>query len=80
LLVFGVFTLGVVTGVLGMLPKWWRHRRALNKIKNAHATLQETGAHSNTNSVTPLNEPAVSATLYARHAGASPSSGEAHGI
>jgi uncharacterized integral membrane protein len=80
LMVFGVFTLGVVTGVLGMLPKWWRHRRALKKIQNAHATLQETGTHSNTNSVTPLNEHAVSATLYARHAGASPSPGEAHGI
>lgn len=26
-IVLGVFALGCVTGVLAMLPSWWRHRR-----------------------------------------------------
>jgi uncharacterized integral membrane protein len=29
LVVLAVFTLGVMVGVLGMLPRWWAHRRAL---------------------------------------------------
>jgi len=27
LVVLGAFTIGVVVGVLGMTPWWWRHRR-----------------------------------------------------
>jgi uncharacterized integral membrane protein len=27
LVVLGAFTIGVVVGVLGMAPWWWRHRR-----------------------------------------------------
>ena len=27
LVVLAVFTLGVMVGVLGMLPRWWAHRR-----------------------------------------------------
>ncbi len=37
LMVLGVFAMGVTVGVLGMLPKWWRHRRALKKIQAANA-------------------------------------------
>jgi len=55
LMVLGVFTLGVVVGVLGMLPKWWRHRRALQKMQGAHTSPSlvnptnqpHTGAHAN---------------------------------
>jgi uncharacterized integral membrane protein len=39
IMVLGVFTLGVIVGVLGMLPKWWRHRRALKKMQDAHTNL-----------------------------------------
>ncbi len=28
LIVLGAFTLGVMIGVLGMLPRWWKRRRA----------------------------------------------------
>jgi lipopolysaccharide assembly protein A len=28
LVVLGAFSLGVVVGVLGMVPRWWRHRHA----------------------------------------------------
>ncbi|MDI9235114.1 lipopolysaccharide assembly protein LapA domain-containing protein [Limnohabitans lacus] len=28
LVVLSAFTLGVVVGVLGMVPRWWRHRQA----------------------------------------------------
>ena len=29
LVVLSAFSLGVVVGVLGMVPRWWRHRQAL---------------------------------------------------
>ena len=28
LIVLAAFTLGVVVGVLGMVPRWWKHRKA----------------------------------------------------
>jgi uncharacterized integral membrane protein len=31
LVVLSVFTLGVVVGVLGMVPRWWRERQAVKK-------------------------------------------------
>ena len=31
LVVLSAFSLGVVVGVLGMVPRWWRERRALKK-------------------------------------------------
>ena len=31
LVVLGAFGLGVTVGVLGMVPRWWRHRQALRK-------------------------------------------------
>jgi uncharacterized integral membrane protein len=31
LVVLSAFTLGVVVGVLGMVPRWWRHRRAAHR-------------------------------------------------
>jgi putative membrane protein len=31
LVVLSAFTLGVVIGVLGMVPRWWRHRQAVKQ-------------------------------------------------
>jgi uncharacterized integral membrane protein len=31
LVVLSAFSLGVVVGVLGMVPRWWRERQALKK-------------------------------------------------
>ena len=31
LVVLSAFTLGVVIGVLGMVPRWWRERQAVKK-------------------------------------------------
>ena len=37
LVVLAAFTLGIVVGVLGMVPRWWKHRR-LAKSANLSAT------------------------------------------
>lgn len=34
LVVLSAFTLGVVVGVLGMVPRWWRHRRAAQRPRS----------------------------------------------
>ncbi|PUE25511.1 lipopolysaccharide assembly LapA domain-containing protein [Limnohabitans sp. Jir72] len=31
LVVLSAFTLGMVIGVLGMVPRWWRHRQAIQQ-------------------------------------------------
>lgn len=36
LVVLAAFALGVGTGVLGMVPRWWRHRAA---VRRAHGGL-----------------------------------------
>jgi len=33
LVVLAVFTLGLITGVVGMLPHWWKHKKDLEKSK-----------------------------------------------
>ena len=33
LVVLAAFALGVVVGVLGMVPRWWRHRKAARKAQ-----------------------------------------------
>lgn len=48
LVVLGAFTIGVVVGVLGMTPWWWRHRRVN----------QETGISPN-EPAAPAQAPAV---------------------
>ena len=37
LIVLSAFTLGVVVGVLGMVPRWWRHRSAARKQQDPSA-------------------------------------------
>ena len=35
LIVLSAFALGVVVGVLGMVPRWWRHRSAARQAQAA---------------------------------------------
>ncbi len=51
LIVLAAFTLGVVVGVLGMVPRWWKHRAAAQNAAAAGA-----------NGTAPVTTPAVSAT------------------
>ena len=34
LVVLAAFALGVAVGVLGMVPRWWRHRRAARQVQS----------------------------------------------
>ena len=38
LVVLSAFTLGVVVGVLGMVPRWWRERQAVKKNTSPAST------------------------------------------
>jgi uncharacterized integral membrane protein len=38
LVVLSAFTLGVVVGVLGMVPRWWRERQAVKHQASANTT------------------------------------------
>jgi len=43
LVVLTAFTAGVAVGVLGMVPRWWKHRRAANHAQiTASALLEST--------------------------------------
>lgn len=37
LVVLTAFTVGVAVGVLGMVPRWWKHRRAARKAHTPEA-------------------------------------------
>jgi len=39
LVVLAAFTLGIVVGVLGMVPRWWRHRQLARKAEKANASV-----------------------------------------
>lgn len=43
LVVLTAFAAGLVVGVLGMVPRWWKHRRAAGR---AHAAVQPTATPS----------------------------------
>ena len=34
LVVLAAFALGVAVGVLGMVPRWWRHRRVARQVQS----------------------------------------------
>ena len=36
LVVLAAFALGIVVGVLGMVPRWWRHRQLARKAEKAN--------------------------------------------
>ncbi len=40
LVVLSAFGLGVIVGVLGMVPRWWRHRSAARRAQAAAASAQ----------------------------------------
>ncbi|MEY4099771.1 MAG: hypothetical protein RL300_942 [Pseudomonadota bacterium] len=40
LVVLGAFTIGVVVGVLGMAPWWWRHRQTQQKPAQTSAAAE----------------------------------------
>lgn len=37
LVVLTAFAAGLVTGVLGMVPRWWKHRAAARKAASRHS-------------------------------------------
>ena len=51
LIVLGAFTIGVAIGVLGMLPRWWKNRRARalqkqgTRADRAQSTVPSVTAH-----------------------------------
>jgi uncharacterized integral membrane protein len=44
LVVLSAFTLGVVVGVLGMVPRWWRERQTAKQIGPTTATAAATAS------------------------------------
>ncbi|MGV0985222.1 MAG: LapA family protein [Limnohabitans sp.] len=42
LVVLSAFTLGVVIGVLGMVPRWWRHRQAAKQNAKPASEVERT--------------------------------------
>jgi putative membrane protein len=46
LVVLVTFTLGVATGALGMVPRWWRQRQAARAQQSpAHTSQTQDGSH-----------------------------------
>ncbi|MDP3135581.1 MAG: lipopolysaccharide assembly protein LapA domain-containing protein [Burkholderiaceae bacterium] len=39
LVVLSAFALGVVVGVLGMVPRWWKHRSAVQRVRQGTTPL-----------------------------------------
>jgi uncharacterized integral membrane protein len=39
IVVLAVFACGLMVGILGMVPRWWQHRRDALKAKRAHTNL-----------------------------------------
>jgi putative membrane protein len=39
IVVLAVFACGLMAGVLGMIPRWWQHRRVAMKAKRTHTSL-----------------------------------------
>ena len=50
LVVLSAFTLGVVVGVLGMVPRWWRERQAVKQSMSPAATTTSAGAAASASS------------------------------
>jgi putative membrane protein len=47
LIVLSAFAAGLIVGILGMVPRWWRHRRAASKANEA-ATAATTALSAST--------------------------------
>jgi putative membrane protein len=42
LVVLAVFTVGVAIGVLGMVPRWWKHRRVVARLEQQNSSPETT--------------------------------------
>lgn len=58
ILVLAVFTLGIVVGVVGMVPRWWKNRHAANQAKKSAAVPVPAPADG-----TPVQKPLAPAPL-----------------
>jgi putative membrane protein len=55
LVVLSAFAIGLVIGVLGMVPRWWRHRRDASLARKAADAATQALAQPDKNAVTPPN-------------------------
>lgn len=55
LVVLATFATGLMVGVLGMVPRWWRQRRTANRLRVSNAT--ESSAAEATASANPVSPP-----------------------
>ena len=53
LVVLAVFTVGVAIGVLGMVPRWWKHRRVAVRLVQQNSTPDASTTSLQTKDVTP---------------------------
>ncbi len=63
IIVLVVFTAGVAVGVLGMVPRWWKHRHAATKASKA-ASLSVPASADNTPVEKPLARAPLAPTDY----------------
>lgn len=57
LVVLSAFAAGLVIGVLGMVPRWWRHRRDAALARKAAASAHAAMAHADKSPLTPVMPP-----------------------
>lgn len=55
LVVLTAFAAGLVVGVLGMVPRWWRHRAAARRAQGGSAASAAPGAAPATTAAAPSN-------------------------
>jgi uncharacterized integral membrane protein len=53
LIVLIAFALGMVVGVLGMVPRWWRQKQAAKAVQSSAATSAYSSAAASASSTTP---------------------------
>ena len=53
LIVLIAFALGMVVGVLGMVPRWWRQKQAAKAVQSSAATSASSSATASASSTTP---------------------------
>ena len=58
LIVLAAFALGVVVGVLGMVPRWWKHRAAAQRASTTDANTNAS-ASATTTPANPVNDPTL---------------------
>ena len=61
LVVLTAFALGLITGVLGMVPRWWKHRAAAREVQ-ANASQAPANTSANTTN-TATAEPTSSSVI-----------------